>query len=125
VLLFHHDPDGYRELLASEPAFAARRREETKRYGMSAVELTAAALETWGFPEPLILPLQRVDDRSSLAGGLLRASYEVVSRLTVPGHLPAPIGPLTQFRIRDEQLPEILYTVLNQAEDLHQVLVGN
>ncbi len=125
ALLYQYDTDGYVELLASEPSFAGRRREETKRYGMSSAELTATALETWGFPEPLIVPLRRVDDRTSVTGGLLRACYEVVSRLTDRDHQPSPIGPLTTFKVRDEQLPEILYAVRHQAEDLQHVLIGD
>ena len=124
ALLYHHDRDGYHQLLTAETAFAARRREEIDRYGVSAVQLTATALETWGFPEQLILPLQRVDDRGSIAGGLLRACYEVVSRLTLPDHRPVPIGPLTQFRVSDNDLPEVLFEVRNQADDLRQLLIG-
>jgi hypothetical protein len=32
----------------------------------------------------MVLPLQRIDDGTSPKGGLLRASFEVVARLTVP-----------------------------------------
>ncbi len=77
ALLYHQDEANYAELLASEASFAGRRREEAIRYGMSAVQLTAVALEQWGFPQSMIVPLQRVDDRTSLAGGLVRACYEV------------------------------------------------
>ena len=42
------------------------------------MRLTSVALEQWGFPQSMIAPLERVDDRTSPAGGLLRASYEVV-----------------------------------------------
>jgi HD-like signal output (HDOD) protein len=124
ALLYHHDEANYAELLASEASFIGRRREEVIRYGMSAVQLTAVALEQWGFPQSMIVPLRRVDDRTSLAGGLLRACYEVVSRLTIPDHRPAPIGPLTQRSLREEDLAEILYDVRNQAEDLRQLMIG-
>jgi len=95
ALLYHHDEANYAELLASEISFAGRRREEAKLYGMSAVQLTAVALEQWGFPQSMFMPLERLDDRTSVAGGLLRACYEVVSRLTISDHRPVPIGPLT------------------------------
>jgi hypothetical protein len=91
---------------------------------MSAVELTAAALEQWGFPQTMIVPLERMDDRTSLAGGLLRACYELVSRLLIPEHRPAPIGPLTRNTIREADMPEILFDVRNQAEDLRQLMIG-
>jgi HD-like signal output (HDOD) protein len=124
ALLYHDDSEGYAEILAAEPSFAGRRRRETERYGVSSVQLTAMALETWSFPQALILPLERLDDRSSGAGGLLRACFEVVARLTDPGHRPVPIGTLTRGQVREEDLPEILYEVRNQAEDLQRLLVG-
>ena len=124
ALLYHQDQTNYAELLASEVSFAGRRREEATRYGMSSVQLTAVALEEWGFPPSMVVPLQRVDDWTSLAGGLLRAGFEVVSRLTIPGHRPAPIEPLTQRRVREDNLTEILYDVRNQADDLRQLMIG-
>lgn len=124
ALLYHRDEADYAELLAAEVSFAGRRREEANRYGMSAVQLTAVALEQWGFPPSMIVPLQRVDDRTSLAGGLLRACYEVVSRLTIPDHGPAPIGPLTQHRVQEDDMAEMLYDVRNQADDLRQLMIG-
>lgn len=125
ALLFQYDAEGYQELRAAEPSFPGQRRAEAKRYGITAVELTAIALETWGFPDSLLLHLRRMDDRTSVAGGLLRACYEVVSRLTIPDHRPSPIGPVTQFKVRDENLPEILYAVLNESEDLRRMLIGD
>jgi HD-like signal output (HDOD) protein len=125
ALLYRHDTDDYAVLLRSTPSFAERRRAETARYGMSATEVTAVALETWGFPHAIITPLQRMDDRASVSGGLLRAAYEVVSRLTVDGHQPVPIGPLTRGQVRDDDLPEVLYDVRNQADDLRSLLVGD
>ena len=124
ALLYHHDEADYAALLAAEVSFAGRRRAETNRYGMSAVQLTAVALEQWGFPQSMIAPLQRVEDRTSLAGGLLRACYELVSRLTIPEHRPEPIGPLTRNSLREADMPELLYDVRNQAEDLRQLMIG-
>ena len=124
ALLFHADRPGYSELLAAAPDFAGRRKAEMSRYGVTAVQLTAIALETWGFPDSMILPLRRLEDRTSPAGGLLRAAYEVVSRLTVPNHRPVPIGVLTRSTVREDDLPEVLYEVRAQAEDLRLVLLG-
>lgn len=124
ALLFHNDRETYAQLLASEPSFAGRRRLEAARYGMSSVQLTALALEAWSFPDSLILPMQRLDDRSSVSGSLLRGCYEVVSRLTDPDHRPVAIGLLTRGKVREEDLPEILYEVRNQAEDLQRLLLG-
>lgn len=125
ALLYQYDRGGYGELLAAEPTFSGRRREESRRYGTSAVELTAVALRTWGFPESMTLALERIDDRTSVAGGLLRACYEVVTRLALPDARRTPMTTLTQGRVRDEDLPPILYEVRNQAEDLRLLLTGD
>src|SRR4051794_7995757 len=124
ALLFHGDQPGYSVVLDGEPGFAPRRARELSRYGITSVQLTAIALERWGFPDAMILPLQRLDDRTSSAGGLLRAAYEVVSRLTAPNHRAVPIGALTRSSVREDDLPEILYEVRAQAEDLRLVLLG-
>jgi HD-like signal output (HDOD) protein len=124
ALLFEYDTAGYSAVLAAEPSFAGRRRAERERYGLTALQLTAQALRAWGFPTVLILPLEKVDDRTSPAGGLLRAAYEVVSRLTVPGHTPVPMISLTRGIVREDDLPEILYETRNQAEDLRRLLIG-
>lgn len=125
ALLYHHDRQAYAPLLVSEPTFVGRRRAETARYGMSAVQLTAVALETWGFPQALVVPMQRINDRASAAGGLLRAAYEVVSRLIVDGHQPVAIGPLTRHHVRDEDLGDILHDVRNEADDLRRLILSD
>jgi HD-like signal output (HDOD) protein len=125
ALLYQHDKDGYAELLAAEPSFVGRRRAERERYGMTAHELTAEALRAWGFPNTLVLPLQKADDRGSPAGGLLRATYEVVSRVLVPGHTPVSVSTLTRGSVSDDDLPPILYEVRNQAEDLRLLMIGD
>lgn len=125
ALLYHHDRENYAPLLEAEPSFLGRRRAEAARYGMSAVELTAVALETWGFAQALVMPLRRIDDRASTAGGLLRAAYEVVARLTIEGYRPVPIGPLTRHQVRDEDLGEILYDVRNEADDLRRLILSD
>ena len=125
ALLYQHDTEGYAALLAAEPSFAGRRRAERERYGMTALELTAEALQAWGFPNALVVPMQKVDDRTSAAGGLLRAAFEVVSRVMVPGHEPVSMAVLTRGDVRDDELPEIIYEVRNHAEDLRQLLIGD
>jgi HD-like signal output (HDOD) protein len=123
ALLLHRDPDGYRSLLASTAGFADRRRLEKARYGLSSTDVTVLALETWGFPQSIIAPMQRIDDRTSLAGGLLRACYEVVSRLTIDDHKPTAIGVLTRGTLREEDLGPVLYDVRNEAADLRRLLL--
>ncbi|WP_309229919.1 MULTISPECIES: HDOD domain-containing protein [unclassified Blastococcus] len=125
ALLYHHDRDNYTLVLAANPTFAGRRRAEADQYGMSSAVLTAAALTRWEFPQSIVVPLERLDDRGSTAGGLLRACYEIVSRLTMDGHRPAPIGPLTRGRIRDEELAPMIYDVRNEAEGLRRLMLGD
>jgi HD-like signal output (HDOD) protein len=111
ALLHHHDPAGYRELVAETPDFTRRRVAEKRRYGISSVHLSAAALERWSFSEAMVRPLTRVDDRTSPRGGLLRASFEVVARLTVPDHERVPIGPISCGKLGEADLPGVLYAV--------------
>ena len=47
ALLHNHDPQGYGELTAAHPAADDRRAAEVERYGVHAVELTAAAMRQW------------------------------------------------------------------------------
>ena len=72
----------------------------------------------------MTVALRRVEDSTSLAGGLLRACYEIVSRLTIPDHRRVPIGALTKFQVREEELPEILFAVRNETEDLRRLVIG-
>jgi HD-like signal output (HDOD) protein len=109
ALLHHHDPAGYRALVDEEPDFTRRRIAEKRRYGISSVHLSAAALERWSFSDAMVLPLQRVDDRTSPRGGLLRASFELVARLTVPDREPVPIGVLSCGKLSEAELPGLLY----------------
>jgi HD-like signal output (HDOD) protein len=111
ALLHHHDAAGYRSLLEEEPDVSRRRAAERRRYGISSVHLSAAALQRWSFPEGMVLPLQRVDDRTSPRGGLLRACFEVVARLTVLDHERVPIGPISCGTLTEAELPKVLYDV--------------
>jgi HD-like signal output (HDOD) protein len=125
ALLYRHDRDGYRQLLADEPTFPGRWREEERRYGMSAIAVTARALEEWRFPPAMISPLQRLDDPAATPGGLLAAAYELVSRLTIPQHQPVPIHTLTRGAVVETALPPILEEVRAQADGLRKLLLGD
>ena len=118
ALLHHHDPAGYRELVDQTPDFTRRRAAEKRRYGISSVHLSAAALERWSFSEGMVLPLRRIDDRTSPRGGLLRASFEVVARLTVPDHERVPIGVLSCGMLGEAELPGVLYDVRGNLTSL-------
>jgi HD-like signal output (HDOD) protein len=124
ALLHHNDPDGYAELVAENPSFTGRRAAEVRRYGISAVRLTSVALEMWGFPHSMVVPMQRIDDPNSAEGGLLRACYEATARLTVSDYEPQPIGPMTCGRLRDEDLPPVLYQVRFDADEMRSAMFG-
>jgi HD-like signal output (HDOD) protein len=125
ALLHENDRNGYRELAAEHPAFTSRRRAEVRRYGISAVRLTSVALENWGFPSTMVLPMQRIEDLGSLEGGLLRAGYESAARLTVPDHERQPVGPISCGRLREEDLPPVLAQVRTDADELRRAILGS
>jgi HD-like signal output (HDOD) protein len=124
ALLHHNDPDGYAELVAAEPAFVGRRAAEVRRYGIHALRLTAVALEEWGFPRSMMLPLQKVDDLEALGGGLLRVAFEVAGRLTQDGYERVSVERVSCGLVREEDLVPILYQVRADAEELRHAILG-
>jgi HD-like signal output (HDOD) protein len=124
ALLHHDDAAGYGDLVAAEGTFAGRRAAEIRRYGISALRLTAVALEQWGFPAGMVGALTRVEDPAAPEGGLLRASYEIAARLTAEGYEPLPIGRLTGGVLAEEALPPVLEQVRAEAEELRLAMLG-
>ncbi|HEV7212677.1 MAG TPA: HDOD domain-containing protein [Blastococcus sp.] len=123
--LFHHnDHDGYAQLCAEHPTLVGRRYAEGRRYGIYASRLTAIALEQWGFPSTMTVPLNQIDDLSSGEGALLRAAFEVAARLTVPDYEPVPIARFTRGQLREEDLPPLLEQVRTDADDLRRAMLG-
>jgi HD-like signal output (HDOD) protein len=123
--LFHHnDPTGYAELVAEHPDFLDRRYAEGQRYGINSLRLTAVALEQWGFPPSMTVPLNHVDDLTSPEGALLRASFEVTSRLTVEDYEPRLIGRITGGRLAEADLPAVLEQVRADADELRRAMLG-
>lgn len=111
ALLHHHDPVGYRTLVETQPDFTRRRIAEKRRYGMSSVQLSGAALKRWNFPEAMILPLERAEDRTSPRGGLLRTAYEVVARLTLPDRERVRVGLISCGILDESDLSSVEYDV--------------
>jgi HD-like signal output (HDOD) protein len=123
--LFHHnDHEGYAELVAEHPTFAGRRAAESRRYGINSLRLTAVALEQWGFPASMTQPLNQVDDLLSFEGGLLRASFEVASRLTIEGYEEVPISRITRGHLGEEDLPPVLEQVRAGADEMRRAMLG-
>jgi HD-like signal output (HDOD) protein len=124
ALLHHNDPEGYGEILAEEPTFTGRRAAEVRRYGLTSVRLTSVALEQWGFPTTMTVPLKQVDDYTSMEGGLLRGAFEVASRLTTEDYEPVPIVRLTCGHLREDDLVAILDSVRADADELRRAMLG-
>jgi HD-like signal output (HDOD) protein len=123
--LFHHnDPDGYARLVEEHPSFTGRRYAEGRRYGINSLRLTAVALEQWGFPSSMTVPLNNVDELTSLEGALLRASFEVASRLTIEDYEPVPITRLTRGQLREDDLPTVLDQVRADADEMRRAMLG-
>jgi HD-like signal output (HDOD) protein len=123
--LFHHnDPEGYAELVAERPTFLDRRYAEGQRYGINSLRLTAVALEQWGFPPSMTVPLNHVDDLASPEGALLRASFEVTSRLTIEAYEPQLIGRITGGRLAETDLPAVIEQVRGDADELRRAMLG-
>jgi HD-like signal output (HDOD) protein len=125
ALLHHNDPDGYAAIVADEPTYAGRRSAELRRYGITSVRLTAVALEQWGFPHTMTVPLTQVDDYTSMEGGLLRGAFEVASRLTTEDYEPVPIVRLTCGHLREDDLVPILDQVRSEAAELRRAMFGD
>jgi HD-like signal output (HDOD) protein len=123
--LFHHnDAEGYKALVAEHPTFLGRRYAEGRRYGINSLRLTAVALEQWGFPPAMTIPLNNVDELTSPEGGLLRASFEVASRLCIEDYEPVPITRLTRGQLREDDLPNVLDQVRADAAELRRAMLG-
>jgi hypothetical protein len=72
----------------------------------------------------MIVPLKRVDDLHSYEGGLLRAAFEVASRLTTEDYEPVPIVRLTCGQLREDDLPPVLEQVRADADELRRAMLG-
>jgi HD-like signal output (HDOD) protein len=124
ALLHHTDAEGYAELVAGHPGSGERRQAEVRRYGVSALRLTAVALEQWGFPAGMVGAVKLVDDPAQAAGGLLRAAFEVAARLDTVGYEPVPVGTLTCGLVGEEVLLGLMDSVRADADELRRAILG-
>ena len=123
ALLHHHDPEGYNSLLEAHISAPARRLAETRSYGFHALELSAVAIERWGFPARMVTALRRADDLTSLEGALLRVATEVASRLSSRPHEPVTVGRLCGGLIGEEAIDLVVERVRLEAEELRMALL--
>jgi len=124
ALLHHNDPDGYVELEADERSFDGRRAAEVQRYGISALRLTSVALEQWGFPAGMLVPLKQVGDLTSFSGALLRSAFEVAARLVDADHEELPIERVSCGQLRERDVSPVLDQVRTDAAELRQALLA-
>jgi hypothetical protein len=69
-------------------------------------------------------PLNEVDDYQSMDGALLRAAFEVASRLTTEDYEEVPIVRLTCGRLREDDLVPVLDQVRADAAELRRAMLG-
>jgi HD-like signal output (HDOD) protein len=125
ALLHHNDPEGYGELVAAEPTSAGRRTAEVQRYGISALRLTAVALEEWGFPRTMTAALAKVDDLTAPGGALLRVAFELAARLATEGYEPVPVPRLSCGQLVEDDVAGVLDTVRADAQELRRAMLGD
>jgi HD-like signal output (HDOD) protein len=125
ALLHHNDREGYAEITADQPTFVGRRQAESRRYGLNSLRLTSIALEQWGFPSTMVVPLKHVDDLTAFEGALLRGAFEVASRLTTEDYEPVPIVRLTCGQLREDDLVPVLDQVRADAAELRRAMLGD
>jgi len=124
ALLHHNDPEGYAGLWAQQRSFDGRRTAEVQRYGISALRLTSVALEQWGFPAGMLVPLQEVGDLTSFSGALLRSAFEVAARIVDGDHEELPMERVSCGQLRERDVLPVLEQVRTDAAELRQALLG-
>ncbi|TKJ32841.1 HDOD domain-containing protein [Blastococcus sp. CCUG 61487] len=124
ALLFHNDHEGYAEIVAAHPVLRDRRAAETRRYGIDSLRLTSVALEQWGFPKPMTVPLTHVDDFRAMEGALLRTCLEIAARLTTEDYEPVPIVRVSCGQLREDDVVPVLDTVRADAAELRRAMLG-
>ena len=124
ALLAHNDAEGHAGLRADNTAFADLRAAEVQRYGISALRLTAVALEQWGFPREMVSVLNKVEEITAPEGSLLRAAFEVAGRMTMERYEPIPVSRLTCGVLGEEDLAPVLQRVWVEAEELRAAMLG-
>jgi HD-like signal output (HDOD) protein len=124
ALLHHNDPVGHADTVRGRTP-ASRRAVERHRYGMSAVQLSAVALDRWSFPLAVILPMEQVEAAGALEGAGLRLAYELAGRLADEDYVPQSIARLSCGRLGEADVAPILAHVRQEAEELRRAILGD
>jgi len=83
------------------------------------------ALEQWGFPATLTTPLKEIDDYRTMDGALLRAAFEVASRLTTEDYEEVPISRITCGKLVEDDLVPVMDQVRADADELRRAMLGD
>jgi HD-like signal output (HDOD) protein len=124
ALLHQYDPEGYAAAVRDRRTPPARRAAERLRYGMTAVELSAVALDRWSFPLSVILPMESIDDPAALDGAVLRVAYELSARLVDDDHPLQSIARLSCGRLGEKDVRPALAHIRAEAEELRRAVLG-
>ena len=125
ALLHHNDPNGYADSVRDRRTRASRRAAERQRYGMSAVALSAVALDRWSFPLAVILPMEKIEADGALEGAGLRLAYELAGRLASEDYIPQSIVRLSCGRLGEADVAPLLAHVQQEAEELRRAILGD
>lgn len=124
ALLHHNDPVGHAETIAGRRTAASRRAAERQRYGMSAVQLSAVALNRWSFPLTVIVPMEQIESPGALEGAVLRVGYELAARLADDDYEPQSIARLSCGRLAERDVTPVLARVRDEADELRRAILG-
>jgi HD-like signal output (HDOD) protein len=124
ALLHHDDPAGHAATVAGRDTDASRRAAERQRYGMSAVELSAVALDRWSFPLTVLAPMEEIEAVGALQGAVLRVGYELAARLAGEDYAPQSIARLSCGRLGEKDVGPALVHVRQEADELRRAILG-
>ncbi len=125
ALLHQADPVGHAAAVRDRRTPAARRAAERLRYGMAAVALSGVALDRWGFPLAVIRPMEEIELAGSLEGAVLRAAYELASRLADDDYEPVSIARISCGRLGERDVVPVLARVRQESDDLRRAILGD
>jgi HD-like signal output (HDOD) protein len=125
ALLHSGDPDGHADAVRGCRTPASRRAAERQRYGMSAVHLSAVALDRWSFPLAVVVPMEEIEATGALEGAVLRVAYELAARLSDEDYVPQSIARLSCGRLGERDVSPVLVQVRQEADEVRRAILGD
>lgn len=132
ALLHRADRSAYSELVQRAGDRAALSTAERERYGVSHLEVSAAALEAWAFPADMPAALRTLDrwpvgrpaESLDLTGVCLVVASEVAERVVNPAARPGDVRHMTGGRLGEDEVRRLVERVPALAEDLVRAVTG-